>query len=61
MAEHPDTISKKVLDDQGDHGPNKRHLESGHIWVDQAIHITEARGEPVVQVRTAESRLYCLD
>lgn len=61
MAKQPDTISKKVLDDQGNHSPNKRHFESGYIWVDQVIHITKTGGEPVVQVRTAKSRLYCLD
>jgi hypothetical protein len=53
MAKQPDAISEKVLDGQGNHSSNKRYFESGHIWVDQAIHITKAGGEPVVQVCTA--------
>ena len=60
-AEHPDAIGEKVLDGQGNHGSDKRHFERGYVRVAQVIHITEAGGEPVVQVRTAHRRLYCLN
>jgi len=61
VAEHPDTIGEKVLDGQGNHGSDKRHFERGYVRVVQVVHITEARGEPVVQVRTAHRRLYRLN
>jgi len=61
VAKHPDAIREKVLDDQGNHCPDKRHFECGYVRVGQAVHVPEAGGEPVVQVCTAHRCLYRLN
>ena len=46
------------MDGQGNHSSDKRHFERGYVRVGQAVHITEAGGEPVVQVCAAHCCLY---
>ena len=61
IAEHPDTISVKKLDDGGHHRFDNRDVEGGQKWRTETSYIPITRGEPVEYVCAAERRLHCFE